>query len=219
MDPRLAAGGGPTMVVEVRSGDQGGLRGSRNGMDPRLTVGGGPTMVVEMRNGDRGGSLACCSMLVLVEAVAVEVLLSGRNCLVGSDVDGERMLWVPSGLASESNDIRDECSGSGDIGASSTPKSELRTLAERRMVRGKRTRPKYIRAPLHPLDPAPDPQEIDEGNHGRHENGTADGRTCDQCDGHAGGRSTGDGRRLRGTRGRRTNGTRTRARGWTVTTC
>jgi hypothetical protein len=121
MDPRLAAGGGPTVVVEMRSEDRGGLRGSGNGMDPRLAAGGGPMMVVEMRNGDRGGSLGYCSMFVLVGVATVDVLLSGRNCLAGSDVDGENMLWVPSGFASESKDIRDE--RSGDIGgASSTPK-------------------------------------------------------------------------------------------------
>lgn len=73
-------------------------------------------MVVEMRNGDRGGSLGRCSMLVLVGAVSVGVL-SGRNCLAGSDVDGEAMPCVPLGLASDSNDICDE--RPGEIGASS----------------------------------------------------------------------------------------------------
>jgi len=92
-----------------------GLRGLRDGMDPRLAEGGGLTMVVEMRSGDRG-SLGRCSMLA--GTVTVEAL-RGRNCLFGSDVDGEKMLGVPSCFVCESNDICDD--RDSDMGASSGP--------------------------------------------------------------------------------------------------
>jgi len=72
-------------------------------------------MVVEMRSGDRG-SLGRCSMLA--GTVTVEAL-RGRNCLFGSDVDGEKMLGVPSCFVCESNDICDD--RDSDMGASSGP--------------------------------------------------------------------------------------------------
>jgi len=71
-------------------------------------------MVVEMRSGDRG-TLGRCSMLA---AVTVEAL-RGRSCLFGSEVDGERMLCVPSCFACESNDSCDD--RDSDMGASSGP--------------------------------------------------------------------------------------------------
>ena len=88
--------------VNVTGDERPGLRGSGGRMAPRLGVGGGPMMMVERRMGDRGW-LGRSTVAGGVTMGATR----GRNCLVGSDVDGERMC-VPSDLTSESNESCDD---------------------------------------------------------------------------------------------------------------
>lgn len=71
-------------------------------------------VIVERRMGDRGwlGRSTVAGGVVMGAT-------RGRKCLVGSDVDGERVC-VPSDLTSESNESCDDWDG--DITASSGPR-------------------------------------------------------------------------------------------------